>query len=216
MNEQCVSSEIKTLRTALRGLVDAIFRDDYVDAWDLDHNTGLGREVKAAQSALGGVGRVPLASKENTAALRTERDALQQQLEQLQAWTARITDNTHEREAMRVQLGDKIRELARLRAALQQLARRSSDDIWIRHRSVILASDLDKLLAEATPALPPEPPNDALIERAREAVGRLRDAARTGCVMDFRQRDPLVMTIHEALDQAEARAGRVPPEQELK
>jgi hypothetical protein len=42
-----------------------------------------------------------------------------------------------------------------------------------------------------------------LLERAREATGTLRDAAREGRVIDFRQRDPLVMAIHRAFDACE-------------
>lgn len=46
-----------------------------------------------------------------------------------------------------------------------------------------------------------------LLARAREAVTTLRDAAREGRVIDFRQRDPLVMAIHRALDELETSAG---------
>ncbi len=39
-----------------------------------------------------------------------------------------------------------------------------------------------------------------LIERAREATRTLRDAVREGRRIDFRERDELVMAIHDALD----------------
>ena len=38
------------------------------------------------------------------------------------------------------------------------------------------------------------------VELARAAVEKLRDATREGRVIEFRQRDPLVMAIHDALD----------------
>jgi hypothetical protein len=43
------------------------------------------------------------------------------------------------------------------------------------------------------------------IDRARRATDQLRDAAREGRVIHFRQRDDLVMAIHEALDALEAK-----------
>lgn len=43
-----------------------------------------------------------------------------------------------------------------------------------------------------------------LIVRARVATDVLRDAVREGRVLDFRQRDPLVLAIHNALDELEA------------
>ena len=43
----------------------------------------------------------------------------------------------------------------------------------------------------------------ALVQKARDATTALRDAAREGRVMDFRERDPLVMAIHSALDAIE-------------
>ncbi len=57
----------------------------------------------------------------------------------------------------------------------------------------------------------PEAPEDlaarqlklALILRARAATSTLRDAAREGRVLDHFTRDPLVVTIHNALDLAE-------------
>lgn len=45
-----------------------------------------------------------------------------------------------------------------------------------------------------------EPHTDTLILIARKATDALRDAAREGRVIDYRQRDPLVMAIHNALD----------------
>lgn len=39
-----------------------------------------------------------------------------------------------------------------------------------------------------------------VVDRARHAVGKLRDAVREGRRIDFRQRDPLVLAIHAALD----------------
>lgn len=39
-----------------------------------------------------------------------------------------------------------------------------------------------------------------LVEKAREATELLRDSARTGKALGFRERDPLVMAIHNALD----------------
>lgn len=41
-----------------------------------------------------------------------------------------------------------------------------------------------------------------MIEQAREATGTLRDAVRAGRVIDFRERDPLIVAIHRALDLA--------------
>lgn len=41
------------------------------------------------------------------------------------------------------------------------------------------------------------------IELARQATHRLRDAARTGQIIEFRERDPLVMAIHKVIDYAE-------------
>lgn len=38
------------------------------------------------------------------------------------------------------------------------------------------------------------------IEAARECIAKLRDSARTGVVIEFRQRDPLVLELHRALD----------------
>jgi hypothetical protein len=43
-----------------------------------------------------------------------------------------------------------------------------------------------------------------LIAKAREAVTELRDAARVGRIIEFRQRDPLVIAIHRALDAYES------------
>jgi hypothetical protein len=43
-----------------------------------------------------------------------------------------------------------------------------------------------------------------LLTEARRAVDALRDATRSGLRLDFRQRDPLVMAIHHALDHLEA------------
>ena len=40
-----------------------------------------------------------------------------------------------------------------------------------------------------------------LVTRAREATSQLRDAAREGRIIEFRQRDELVLAIHRALDQ---------------
>ena len=42
-----------------------------------------------------------------------------------------------------------------------------------------------------------------LTSAARKATGKLRDAARTGTVIEFRQRDPLVIAIHKALQAAD-------------
>jgi hypothetical protein len=42
------------------------------------------------------------------------------------------------------------------------------------------------------------------IAAAREATGQLRDAARVGRVIHFRERDELVMAIHSALDALDA------------
>lgn len=42
--------------------------------------------------------------------------------------------------------------------------------------------------------------NKERVDAARAATTRLRDAARTGRVIDFRERDPLVLAIHRALD----------------
>lgn len=54
-----------------------------------------------------------------------------------------------------------------------------------------------------------------LLERAREATGTFRDAAREGRVIEFRQRDPLVIAIHRALDELEALlASQRPPTEE--
>lgn len=39
-----------------------------------------------------------------------------------------------------------------------------------------------------------------LVARARAAVSTLRDAVRLGHRIDFRERDPLVLSIHAALD----------------
>jgi len=44
----------------------------------------------------------------------------------------------------------------------------------------------------------------AMTERTRAATTTLRDAAREGRRIDFRERDPLVMAIHDALDALEA------------
>jgi len=38
------------------------------------------------------------------------------------------------------------------------------------------------------------------LEKARDAVTQLRDAVRVGQIIEFRQRDPLVLAIHRALD----------------
>jgi hypothetical protein len=46
-----------------------------------------------------------------------------------------------------------------------------------------------------------------LIEAARQATTELRDAARTGRIIEFRQRDPLVAVIHDALDELEKVGG---------
>jgi len=46
--------------------------------------------------------------------------------------------------------------------------------------------------------------HEEIISRARAAVSELRDATREGRILDFRQRDPLVMAIHRALDLAES------------
>lgn len=54
-----------------------------------------------------------------------------------------------------------------------------------------------------------------LLERAREATGTLRDAAREGRVIDFHQRDPLVMAIHKALDRLEALLASYTPPTEI-
>ncbi len=43
----------------------------------------------------------------------------------------------------------------------------------------------------------------SLIEKARAATTELRDAARTGTVIGYLKRDPLVMAIHNALDALE-------------
>jgi hypothetical protein len=50
----------------------------------------------------------------------------------------------------------------------------------------------------------------ALVERAKAATDELRDAAREGRVIGFRQRDPLVMAIHAALDAGLLAASRQP------
>ena len=44
-----------------------------------------------------------------------------------------------------------------------------------------------------------------IIEDARRAVTELRDAAREGRIIEFWQRDPLVMAIHKAIDIAEGK-----------
>lgn len=44
------------------------------------------------------------------------------------------------------------------------------------------------------------------VERARDAVCLLRDSARTGGPLGFRERDPLVVAIHDALDLVVARS----------
>lgn len=41
---------------------------------------------------------------------------------------------------------------------------------------------------------------ERIIDRARQATTALRDAAREGRVIEFRQRDELVIAIHKALD----------------
>jgi hypothetical protein len=57
-----------------------------------------------------------------------------------------------------------------------------------------------------------KPDVKAMILRAREATTQLRDAARQGRVIDFRQRDALVMAIHDALDLVEFQRA-VPPQE---
>ena len=42
-----------------------------------------------------------------------------------------------------------------------------------------------------------------LLEKATAATNELRDAARQGRVIEFRQRDPLVLDIHAAFDELE-------------
>jgi hypothetical protein len=54
----------------------------------------------------------------------------------------------------------------------------------------------------------------ARVARARSAVGVFRDAARMGRVIEGRERDPLVMDIHWALDALEAEVARLTQEQE--
>lgn len=44
----------------------------------------------------------------------------------------------------------------------------------------------------------------ALLTKARAATDELRDAARLGRFIEFRQRDPLVLVIHQAFDRLEA------------
>jgi hypothetical protein len=56
----------------------------------------------------------------------------------------------------------------------------------------------------------------ARVARARSAVGVFRDAARMGRVIEGRERDPLVMDIHWALDALEAEVARLTQEQEKK
>jgi hypothetical protein len=51
-----------------------------------------------------------------------------------------------------------------------------------------------------------------LLDDARTATGTLRDAAREGREIGFRQRDPLVMAIHQALDKLEELALPVLPQ----
>ena len=53
--------------------------------------------------------------------------------------------------------------------------------------------------------------NKQLVERAREAVTVLRDAVRVGAIIPFRQRDPLVLAIHAALDALEREPKTRPP-----
>ncbi len=55
-----------------------------------------------------------------------------------------------------------------------------------------------------TPPAPetPQAALERLIEKARAATTTLRDASRLGTIIEFRQRDPLVMAIHDALDAA--------------
>ena len=57
-------------------------------------------------------------------------------------------------------------------------------------------------MATTEPQPPPVPATDygELVERARAATGVLRDAVRVGRVVEFRDRDPLVLDIHRALD----------------
>jgi hypothetical protein len=55
----------------------------------------------------------------------------------------------------------------------------------------------------------PASPLDKMVERAREAVGVFRDATREGRLIGFRQRDPLIAAIHDALDSQQAEIERV-------
>ena len=50
---------------------------------------------------------------------------------------------------------------------------------------------------------------NAKFEQAREATAELRDATREGRTIHFRKRDPLVLAIHDALDEAEATIARL-------
>lgn len=59
-----------------------------------------------------------------------------------------------------------------------------------------------------TPPAEPGAPTRAELKRARNAVDELRDAARLGRVIDFRERDPLVLAIHRVIDAAESFAAR--------
>ncbi len=73
-----------------------------------------------------------------------------------------------------------------------------------------------RLLAEQLAAVASDPRSSLealarLVEKARAATTELRDAAREGRVIEFRQRDPLVMAIHRALDAALARVEQQAP-----
>jgi len=66
--------------------------------------------------------------------------------------------------------------------------------------------------AEGRRSVPPEPQMNAKFEQAREATAELRDATREGRTIHFRKRDPLVLAIHDALDEAEATIARLTQE----
>lgn len=76
-----------------------------------------------------------------------------------------------------------------------------------------IANDMFALLAAS-----PDAGEEAqrLLDRARTATSTLRDAAREGRVIDFRQRDPLVMDIHNALDRLDAALLTASPAPEAK
>ena len=51
----------------------------------------------------------------------------------------------------------------------------------------------------------------ALCDQARRAIDTFRDATREGRILDFRQRDPLVVVLHAVVDRYEELAGVAPP-----